>query len=119
MSLFLLRAVLYALAAVAAATAAGKFGFWREHLGRAWTLFALEFTALLVNYVLRREAPNARVAMEATLVAANVAQIAAYWLMARIFSAAGIGHLISARKRAAATVVALGVAVALCHTALV
>jgi len=115
---FLVRAALYALAAVASAIAAAKFGWWREHIGRAWTLFALEFVCLLVNYILRRAAPDARLALEATLVAANVAQIGAYWLMARIISAAGIGYVISRARRAMLTAAALALAVALCHVSL-
>ena len=118
MSFFLLRIVLYALAAVAAGTAAAKFAWWREHLGRAWALFSLEFLLLLVNYVLRRAAPDATLALNATLIAANLAQIAAYWLMARVLDAAGIGYLMSAVKRFLLTAAALAVAIALCHASL-
>jgi hypothetical protein len=118
MSLFLLRIFLYALAAVAAGTAAAKFAWWHEHLGRAWALFSLEFLLLLVNYVLRRAAPDAALALNATLIAANLAQIAAYWLMARVLDAAGIGYLMSMAKRVILTAAALAVAIALCHASL-
>ena len=115
---FLIRVVLYALAAMTAGAAAARFGWWREHIGRAWTLFALEFVFLLANYIMRRETPAAAAALNATLIAANLAQIAAYWLMARVLASAGIGHLIGGGKRAALTIVALAVAVILCHASL-
>src|SRR5262249_7303535 len=99
MFFFILRIVLYSIAVIAAGTAAARFGWWREHIGRAWTLFSLEFVCLLVNYVLRRQAPGAQVALDGTLVAANLAQIAAYWLMARVLTSAGIGYLIGGAKR--------------------
>src|ERR1051325_3462498 len=112
MSFFLVRVFLYALAALAAGTAAAKFAWWHEHLGRAWALFSLEFLLLLVNYVLRRAAPDAALGLNATLIAANLAQIAAYWLMARVLSAAGIGYLMSPAKRILLTAAALAVAIA-------
>lgn len=115
---FAVRSALYALAAVAAGTAAGRVGWWSGYAGRAWTLFSLEFVLLLVNYLLRRSAPGATAALDATLVAANLAQIAAYWLMARMLAAAGMGHLTSPAKKILLTVVALGVAIALCHVSL-
>ena len=118
MAVFVIRVFLYALAAVAAGTAAVRFGWWREHIGRAWTLFSLEFVLLLVNYVLRREAPDARVVLDSTLIAANVAQIAAYWLMSRVLASAGIGYLIGRTKRILLTLAALAVAVLLCHASL-
>ena len=115
---FVTRVLLYALAAATAGVAAAKFGWWREHIGRAWTLFSLEFVCLLINYILRRAAPGATLGLEATLVAANLAQIAAYWLMARVLISAGIGYLIGGTKRILLTVVALAVAVILCHVSL-
>ena len=118
MSFFLFRIVLYALAGIAAGTAAAKFAWWHEHTGRAWALFSLEFLLLLVNYVLRRTAPDAALTLNATLILANLAQIAAYWLMARVLSAAGLGYLMSRAKTAVATAAALAIAVALCHASL-
>jgi hypothetical protein len=115
---FVVRLVLYALAATAASIAAAQFGWWGERFGRAWTLFALEFAFLLLNYVLRRAAPGAQVALEVTLVVANVAQIAAYWIMARMLAAAGIVYLTSTGQRVITTVAALAFAVLLCHTSL-
>lgn len=118
MLIFSVRIVLYALAALTAGVVAARFGWWREHMGRAWTLFALEFVFLLVNYILRREVPNATVILESTLIAANLAQIAAYWLMARVLTSAGIGYLIGGAKRLVFTIAALAVAVILCHVSL-
>ncbi len=118
MSFFLFRIFLYALATVAAGTAAAKFDWWREHAGRAWALFSLEFLLLLVNYIVRRIAPDAALTLNATLIVANVAQIAAYWLMARVLTAAGIGYLMSKGKSIVLTAVALAIAIALCHVSL-
>lgn len=118
MSVFLLRIILYALATFAAATAAAKFAWWHEHAGRAWALFSLEFLLLLVNYILRRAAPDAALTLNATLIVANLAQIAAYWLMARVLTAAGIGYLMSKARSAVWTVAALAIAIALCHGSL-
>jgi hypothetical protein len=112
------RIALYGLAAIAAGMAAARFAWWHEHIGRAWTLFSLEFLFLLVNYILRRAAPAAGLALNVTLIAANVAQIAAYLLMARVLTAAGIGFLISRAKRVVLTAAALAVAILLCHGSL-
>jgi hypothetical protein len=112
------RIVLYLLAAIASGVAAARFGWWREHIGRAWTLFSLEFVCLLINYILRRTASGASVALEATLIAANLAQIIACWLMARVLTSAGIGYMISPVKRTLLTLAALAVAVLLCHDSL-
>lgn len=118
MSFFLFRIFLYALAAIAAGTAAAKFAWWHEHTGRAWALFSLEYLCLLINYLLRRAAPDAALTLNATLIVANLAQIAAYWLMARVLTAAGIGYLMSRAKSAVVTVAALAIAIALCHVSL-
>ena len=113
-----LRIALYAAAALAAALAAAQFGWWSERIGRSWTLFSLEFVFLLVNYILRHAAPSAGQMLTITLIVANVAQIAAYWLMARVIAAAGIGHLVSTTNRVLLTVAALAVAVIICHAPL-
>ena len=118
MSFVLFRILLYALAAIAAGTAAAKFAWWHEHAGRAWALFSLEFLLLLINYVLRRTAPDAALTLNATLILANVAQIAAYWLMARVLAAAGLGYLMSKAKSVLVTAGALAIAIALCHASL-
>lgn len=113
------RLALYALAAIAAGIAAARFGWWREHIGRAWTCFSLEFLFLLINYILRRAAGGAALALNVTLIAANIAQIAAYWLMARVLSAAGVGYLVSRTKKVLLIAAALVVAILLCHASLV
>jgi hypothetical protein len=112
------RLTLYAAAAIAAAMAASKFGWWRERIGLAWTFFAVEFFLLFVNYVMRRVMPNAEAALDATLIVVNIAQIAAYWLMARALDAAGIGYLMSRGNRILLTIGALVVAIALCQPTL-
>jgi hypothetical protein len=112
------RITLYGLAAIAAGMAAARFAWWHEHIGRAWALFSLEFVLLLINYILRRATPGGMLALNITLIAANVAQIAAYSLMARVLTAAGIGYLISRAKRVVLTAAALAVAILLCHGSL-
>lgn len=109
------RGSLYGIAAVAAAMAAREFSWWNQHIGRAWTLFSLEFALLLINYVLRQATPGATLALTVTLIGANLAQITAYWLMARVLSAAKIGLLISPAKRVLLIVAALAVAVLLSY----
>ena len=110
----IIRISLYSLGTVAACVAASQFGFWRERIGLGWTLFAIEFALLLINYILRRNAPDASTARNLTLVGANVAQIAAYWVMARVLNAAGFGQIFSPAKKAVITIGALAIALALC-----
>lgn len=115
---FAVRVALYGLAMIAAASAASRLGWAAGHVARAWSLFSLQFLFLLVNYVLRRAAPSATVGLEVTLVAANVAEVAGYWLMARVLAAVGMGSLVSTAKRVLLTVAALAVAILLCHATL-
>lgn len=112
------RVTLYALAAIAAAMAASRFGWWTEHVGRAWTLFCVEFLLLLLNYVLRRALPDARLALNASLIIANLAQIAAYWLMARTLTAAGLDYYGSRAKKILIVAAALALAILLCYSSL-
>lgn len=113
-----LRIVLYSLATILAGLAAAQFGWLSQHLGRAWTLFSLEFLLLLVNYIVRRTAPDADLALDLSVIGANGVQVAAYWLMARSLNAAGIGYLTSQSKRILLTLLALAVAVLLCYSSL-
>ena len=112
------RVTLYALGALAAGMAASKFGWWSEHVGRAWTLFCVEFLLLLANYIVRRTFPDARLVLNASLVVANLAQIAAYWLMARTLTAAGLDYYGSRLKKILIITAALGVAILLCYSSL-
>ena len=112
------RVTLYALGAIAAGMAASRFGWWSEHVGRAWTLFSIEFLVLLVNYVLRRAVPDARLALNVTLIVANLAQIGAYWLMARTLTAAGLDYYGSRTKKILIIAAALALAILLCYSSL-
>jgi hypothetical protein len=112
------RLTVYALAAATAAMAANTFGWWREETGRPWTLFTIEFALLFVNYALRRTAPNATLALDATAIALNLAQVGAFWLMSRTLHSAGIGHVIGTERRIALTVVAFVVAVIIAHSSI-
>ena len=113
-----IRISLYSLATIAASVAASQFGFWRERIGLGWALFAVVFALLLINYIVRRTAPELETVRSVTLVGANLAQIAAYWVMARVLNAAGFGQIFSPAKRVAITVAALGIALLLCWPAL-
>lgn len=112
------RIVLYALAAIASAMAANKFGWWREYFGRAWTLFFAEFAFLLVNYIVRRTAPDADLVLDATLIGANICQIGAFWLMARSLKAAGLEYYGSKLNKVLVVLAALAIAILLVHSAL-
>jgi hypothetical protein len=110
-----LRTSLLAMAAIAAGLAAHRFGWWREHLGRAWTLFFVEYALLTVSEVLRRGFPQLVLANEISLVVANLAAIGAYVLMARSLIAAGLASEESPAVKVAVTVLALVLAGALCY----
>jgi hypothetical protein len=117
-SVLVIRCALYALAAVTAAAAAMTFNWWREPIGVAWTLFAVQFLLLLVNYILRRtDAPGS--AVSATLIILNLAEISAYFAMSRVLYAAGLGGLISPARRVVLTLAALAVALLLLSSSLV
>lgn len=113
------RYALYAVAAFAAGAAAATFGWWREPIGRPWTLFFIEFALLLVNYAMRRTAPDARLAQDVTLVVANLAQIGAYFLVSRMLHDAGLASIVSPARRVVLTIAALIVAVAISQASLV
>jgi hypothetical protein len=112
------RTVLLAMVAATAALAAGTFGWWGEYVGRAWTLFLVEYSVLAVNTLLRRRAPSAGLALEATLIVANLAGIGAYWLMARSLTAAGLRYYGSTAKRVAVILLALLLAIVLCQSSI-
>ena len=112
----IVRLAVYALAAIASAFAANTFGWWREPIGRPWTLLFVEFALLFVNYVIRRTAPGATFALDVTVVLLNVAEVGAFWLMSRTLQSAGIGDLVDRRRRLALTVVAFAVALMIAQT---
>jgi hypothetical protein len=116
--LIVVRVVVYGLALVTAGMAAARFGWWREHIGRAWTFFVIEFAFLLLNYLLRHITPDARLTLDLTLIGVNLAQIAAYWLMARVLDAAGLSHLTSRGMKVLLTAGALFVAILVCRAPL-
>ena len=110
------RLTVYGLAAIAAAIAANTFGWWHEPIGRPWTLLFIEFALLFVNYVIRRTAPDATIALDTTVTLLNIAEVGAFWLMSRTLQSAGIGYLIDAPRRAALTVAAFAIALAIAYT---
>ncbi|MGZ5445734.1 MAG: hypothetical protein ACXW5U_32445 [Thermoanaerobaculia bacterium] len=109
------RTGMLAMVALAAAFAAHKFGWWGEYVGRAWTLFFIEYAVLTASEVLRRALPDASLARSIAVVVANLAGIGAYVLMARSLSAAGLEFYGSRTKKVLAITLALAVAVALCY----
>jgi hypothetical protein len=108
------RTLLLAMVALAAGLAAHRFGWWSEYVGRAWTLFFVEYAVLTVGEIARRAMPGT-IVNEICVVVANLAGIGAYVLMARSLAAAGLEYYGSRAKKIAFTVVALALAVALCH----
>ncbi len=114
------RVGMVALVAICAGLAAQAFGWWSEYVGRAWTLFFIEYALLTVSEVLRRAAPDMTSLASGTLVIiANLAGIGAYVLMARSLDAAGLGNYTSRGKKVIAAVIALAVAAALCWNPIV
>lgn len=110
------RTSLLALVALASAFAAHRFGWWREYVGRAWTLFFVEYTVLTISEVLRRFFPDLHLASEICVIVANLAGIGAYLLMARWLHAAGLQYYGSPARKILFTVLALALAVALCYS---
>lgn len=111
-----LRTLLLAMVALAAGLAAHRFGWWSEYVGRAWTLFFVEYAVLAAGEIARRAAPETPILNEICVVVANLAGIGAYVLMARSLSAAGLAYYGSRAKKVAFTVLALALAVALCYS---
>lgn len=110
------RTLLLAMVALAAGLAAHRFGWWGEYVGRAWTLFCVEYTVLALGEIARRAIPNAAIVSEICVVVANLAGIGAYVLMARSLAAAGLAYYGSRAKKAAFMLLALALAVALCYS---
>lgn len=109
------RVGMLALVAICAGLAAHAFGWWSEYVGRAWTLFFIEYALLTVSELLRRAAPDtASLASGALVIIANIAGIGAYVLMARSLDAAGLGNYTSRGRKILAAAIALIVAAALC-----
>lgn len=109
------RVGMLALVAICAGLAAQAFGWWSEYVGRAWTLFFIEYALLTVSELLRRAAPDtASLASGALVIIANIAGIGAYVLMARSLDAAGLGDYTSRGKKVLAAAIALIAAAALC-----
>lgn len=113
------RTLLLALVAAAAALAASRFGWTREYVGRAWTLFAVAYGVLTAGEVLRRFFTNASLASEICIVVANLAIIAAYVVTARSFKAAGLDFGGSRMKTMIATGISLVIALLLCHQSII
>lgn len=113
------RTAMLAMVAVAAGLAAHRFGWWSEYVGRAWTLFFVEYGVLTIGEIIKRARPDAQFASEICVVVANLAGIGAYLLMARSLRAAGLEYYGSPAKKIAVTAIALGVAIALCYAPIV
>jgi hypothetical protein len=108
------RIGLLAMTAIAAAGTAHQFAGWRQHFGRAWTLFALEYGLLALSEISRRFFPEI-VSTKAVLVTvANIAGVGAYWLMARSLRAAGLEYFGSRAKKIGVVLFAVALAAALC-----
>ena len=112
------RTALLALVAAAAGLAASRFGWWREYVGRAWTLFFVAYGVLTIGEFTRRFTANITAA-EICIVIANIALVGAYFLTARSFKAAGLDFGMSRAKTFLATAVAIVIAFALCHASII
>jgi hypothetical protein len=110
-----LRTLLLAMVAIAAALAANAFGWWKEYIGRAWTLFFAEYGILTLSEILRRGLPEATLARDVCVTLANLAGIGAYVLVARSLKAAGLGFAQSTPRKIAAGALAFVLAAALCY----
>lgn len=109
------RASLLALVAVSAGLTASRFSWWGEHLGRGWTLFFAAYACLTIGEILRKGFPQAATAAEACIIGANLALIGAYVIIARSLKVAGLDFGGSRAQSVLATVVALLLALAICH----
>lgn len=115
-----LRTLLLLNVAIATAFAASKFDWWSEYIGRAWTLFFVEYALLTASEVLRRwGGPDIVTLRETLVVIANVAGIGAYWLMARSLKAAGLDYYGSQLKKWSVIALAVIVAFLLCYEPIV
>ena len=112
------RVALLALVAGAAGLAATRFGWWREYVGRAWTLFFIAYFVLTIGEVLRRFTTDTAIAAEVCVVVANVAIVAAYFMTARSFRAAGLDFGGSRWRTVLATMLSLVVALAICQNSI-
>ncbi|HYM61682.1 MAG TPA: hypothetical protein VEZ11_12415 [Thermoanaerobaculia bacterium] len=112
------RTGLFALVAISAGAAAGKFRWWNEYVGRAWTLFLIAYSLLTCSEIARRFFPERPTAKELLVAVANLALIGAYALMARSLHAAGLHYFGSIAKQVLIVVLAAALAIALCKGSL-
>lgn len=107
------RIALFLLVTIAAGLAARRFGWWAEHLGRAWTLFCAAYALLTASEVVKRFWRGQPLAEETMLIFANLALVGAYWLMARSFEVAGIRYYGSTLSKVLFIGVTAAIAIAL------
>jgi hypothetical protein len=105
------------LVAVAAGLAARVLHWWREYLGKAWTLLCAAYLFLFVSEV-TANLPSVSWMDEPSLVLGNLCGLSACWLLARALEAAGLGYGGPPWRKIVVTLVALAVAVGLVHGAL-
>jgi hypothetical protein len=82
-----------AMVAIIAATAAARFRWWGDYIGRAWTLLFVEYLCLTGSETIRRFAPTLAPVGRGAVVVGNLAGIAAFWLLARSLHAAGLHYV--------------------------
>lgn len=112
------RIGLLVLVAGSSAAAATKFNWWREHFGRAWTLFFAGYAVLAVSEVMKQFTPHLADVRQIPVLIANVAIVGGYWLMARSLSAAGLDYHGSTARKVVVIILAAVVAFSLTQSVL-
>jgi len=110
------RAALLLLVAVCAGAAAPRLHWWSEYFGRVWTLFCGSYLILAASEIARRVVPDSAIA-NALVIAANVALVVAYWMMARALHTAGLQYYGSRTNKILFVSLAFLLAAALCFGA--
>lgn len=85
-----LRTIALAVAAIATALAAARFGWTEEYVGRGWTLLFVLYALLTVSYVLNRTGMGNAAASDVMTIVGNVAAVGAFWLFGRALKVAGL-----------------------------
>jgi len=106
----ILRVLCLAAAAAAAGITASRFNWWREYVGRAWTLLFILYAFITVADALTRFAPDAAEASAVAVILGNIAAVGAFWLFGRALQNAGLQFYGSTAIKVAVFVAAIAIA---------